>query len=141
MNGFIAAAIGGVMIGLASVALMGFLGRIAGVSVVVGSLLPPSPAVDRGWRIAFVAGLILGPALLGLATGRTGIGTPIAGMPVLVLAGLLVGVGTTLGNGCTSGHGVCGMARLSLRSIMATATFVVVAMITVFVVNHAFKGV
>lgn len=128
--------LGGVMIGIAVVSLMALLGRIAGVSGIVGSLMPGEPVADRGWRVAFVAGLVLGPVVVALVTGAQGIGPTVASVPVLALAGLLVGVGTTIGAGCTSGHGVCGMSRLSPRSIAATAAFVAAAMITVFVVRH-----
>jgi hypothetical protein len=127
---------GGVLIGCAAVLLMASLGRIAGVSGIVGSLLPPAPAEDRGWRLAFVAGLVGGPLLLLLATGQSGIGAPAVGPAALALAGLLVGAGTALGSGCTSGHGVCGTARLSPRSIAATATFMATAIATTFVARH-----
>lgn len=128
--------LGGVMIGVAVVALMALLGRIAGISGIVASLLPGEAVADRGWRVAFIAGLVLGPVIVGLATGAQAIGPTIASLPVLALAGLLVGIGTTVGAGCTSGHGVCGMSRLSPRSMAATATFVATAMITVFIVRH-----
>ncbi|MBM3510448.1 MAG: YeeE/YedE family protein [Alphaproteobacteria bacterium] len=140
MDAYYLAAIGGALIGIAAVMTMGLTGRIAGISGIVGGLLPPTAGEDRGWRLAFIVGLIGGPVLVAIATGNSGIGVPAAGVPVLVLAGLCVGIGTTLGNGCTSGHGVCGMARLSRRSIVATATFTVVAIATVFVVRHLLAG-
>lgn len=140
MDALFAAAIGGAMIGLAAVMTMGLTGRIAGISGIVGGLLPPAPAADRGWRAAFIVGLIVGPMVVGFATGTSGIGAPVASIPILVLAGLCVGIGTTLGNGCTSGHGVCGMARFSRRSIVATATFTLVAIATVYVVRHVMAG-
>jgi hypothetical protein len=136
MDAWLWGLVGGALIGVAAVLLMGSLGRIAGISGIVGSLLPPSPAADRGWRMAFVAGLLGGPVLLAALTGQSGIGAPAVGPAALVLAGLLVGVGTTLGSGCTSGHGVCGIARLSPRSIAATATFMATAIATTFVVRH-----
>lgn len=136
MEGVIGPLLGGAMIGLAAVLLMGLLGRIAGISGIVGGLLPPGPAGERGWRLAFLLGLVAGPLLVGLVLGRTGIGPPLASLPVLLAAGLLVGFGTVLGNGCTSGHGVCGLARLSPRSLAATLTFMASAVATVFVVRH-----
>ena len=140
MEPYIPAAIGGALIGIAAVTTMALTGRIAGVSGIAGGLLPPAPAADRSWRAAFVVGLILGPMVVGFASDNSAIGAPLASIPILVLAGLCVGVGTTLGNGCTSGHGVCGMARLSKRSIVATATFTAVAIAAVFVVRHVLAG-
>lgn len=127
---------GGVLIGAAAVLLMALLGRIAGVSGIVGGLLPPRPAADFGWRLAFVIGLVAGPLFYTMLSGRPGVGLPVADLPVLVLAGLLVGAGTTVGSGCTSGHGVCGLARLSPRSLVATLTFMATAGVTVFLVRH-----
>ena len=127
---------GGALIGAAAVLLMALLGRIAGVSGIVGGLLPPRPAADLGWRLAFVLGLIAGPLLYTAVSGRPGVGAPVADLPLLVVAGLLVGAGTTLGSGCTSGHGVCGLARLSPRSLVATATFMATAVATLFLVRH-----
>ena len=127
---------GGIFIGLAAVLLMALSGRIAGISGIVGGLLPPGFADDPAWRIAFVAGLIGGPLAVGALTGTTGIGAPIMPLGAMALAGVLVGVGTALGSGCTSGHGVCGTARLSPRSIAATVTFMAVAVIVVFLVRH-----
>jgi uncharacterized membrane protein YedE/YeeE len=140
MEAYFPAAVGGALIGIAAVMTMGLTGRIAGISGIVGGLLPPAPAEYRGWRLAFIVGLIAGPILVGAVGAHSGIGAPAASVPVLVLAGLCVGIGTTLGNGCTSGHGVCGMARLSRRSIVATATFTAVAIATVFVVRRVLVG-
>ena len=136
MHPYLLAAIGGALIGASAVLLMAFSGRIAGVSGIVGGLLPPKPAEDRTWRIAFILGLLLAPTLLAILTGDNRIGAPTVGPVMLVAAGLLVGVGTALGSGCTSGHGICGISRLSPRSAAATATFVATAMITVFIVRH-----
>jgi uncharacterized protein len=136
MHPYILGLIGGGLIGVSAVLLMALTGRIAGVSGIVGGLLPPKPADDRTWRIAFVLGLLLAPTLLTIFTGDNRIGVPTAGPLVLIAAGLLVGVGTAIGNGCTSGHGICGISRLSMRSVAATATFVATAMLTVFVVRH-----
>jgi len=136
MHPYLIALIGGGLIGISAVLLMALTGRIAGVSGIVGGLLPPKPAEDRTWRIAFILGLLLAPTLLAIFTGDNRIGAPTAGPLVLIAAGLLVGVGTAIGSGCTSGHGICGISRLSMRSVAATATFVGTAMITVFIVRH-----
>lgn len=136
MHPYVAAAIGGVLIGLSAVLLMALSGRIAGISGIVGGLLPPKAAPDRTWRLAFIAGLVAAPALLRALTGDNHIGAPIVATGTLVVAGLLVGVGTTLGGGCTSGHGICGFARLSPRSAVAVAVFMAAAIATVFVTHH-----
>ncbi|MGR4067303.1 YeeE/YedE family protein [Halomonas sp. LR3S48] len=136
---------GGVLIGLSAVWLMATLGRIAGISGIVGSLVTTLPKGDSAWRVAFVLGLVSGPLLLILLGGGLGnvagapgevVGEPAGGVGLMLVAGLLVGVGTGLGSGCTSGHGVCGLARLSPRSMVATATFLVCAIVTVYVVRH-----
>lgn len=131
----LSAAIGGALIGLASVLLMLLTGRIAGISGIFGGLLNPRFG-EIGWRIAFIAGLILAPLIAGLI----GYGMHAPQMPaswtVIVAAGLLVGFGTRLAGGCTSGHGICGMARLSARSIAATVIFMIVAITTVAVTRH-----
>jgi uncharacterized protein len=135
----ISAAIGGGLIGLSAVLLMMLTGRIAGISGIFGGLLDFGRN-DKGWRVAFIAGLILAP----LIAGWTGYGMPSPQMPaswtVIIGAGLLVGFGTRLGDGCTSGHGICGVARLSGRSITATAIFMLVAIATVAVSRHVFGG-
>jgi len=136
MHPYVLATIGGVLIGTSAVLLMAFSGRIAGISGIVGGLLPPKPADDWAWRAAFLVGLVLAPLSLALLTGNDRIGAPTVGPVVLVAAGLLVGTGTTLGGGCTSGHGICGISRLSSRSIAAVVTFMAVAMLTVFVARH-----
>jgi uncharacterized membrane protein YedE/YeeE len=136
MHPYIAAAVGGVLIGLSAVLLMALSGRIAGISGIVGGLLPPKPASDRSWRLAFVTGLVAAPALLRALTGDNHIGAPVVGIGTLIAAGLLVGAGTALGGGCTSGHGICGFARLSPRSAIAVAVFMATAIITVFVTHH-----
>ena len=136
MHPYIMAAIGGVLIGLSAVLLVAFSGRIAGVSGIVGGLLPPKPATDRSWRLSFVLGLVLAPLILRMATGASGIGAPAVDYPLLLAAGALVGAGTAFGGGCTSGHGICGMARLSPRSAVAVAVFMAAAIVTVFVTRH-----
>ena len=136
MHPYIVALIGGGLIGASAVMLMALTGRIAGISGIVGGLLPPKPADDRTWRIAFILGLVLAPTALTLLTGDNRIGVPTIGPVLLVASGLIVGVGAALGSGCTSGHGICGVSRLSTRSIAAVVTFVATAMVTVFVVRH-----
>jgi uncharacterized protein len=135
----ISAAIGGALIGLSAVLLMLSTGQIAGISGIFSGLLNVR-GEDRGWRIAFLAGLILAPIIAGLI----GYGMPQPKLPsswvVIVVAGLLVGFGTRLGGGCTSGHGICGIARLSPRSIAATVVFMVMAIITVAVTRHVLGG-
>jgi len=146
--------IGGILIGLSATWLMATLGRIAGISGILGTLITQRPRGDSAWRLAFLLGLISGPVVLLLvggggagnvvadSGGMTGevIGAPAGGVPLMLAAGLLVGLGTGLGSGCTSGHGVCGLARLSPRSLAATVTFLVAAIVTVFVVRHMIGG-
>jgi uncharacterized membrane protein YedE/YeeE len=136
MDTYLLAFIGGCLIGISAVMLMAFTGRIAGISGIVAGLLPPDPAKDRTWRIAFILGLLLAPTLLFLTTGNNRIGAPTVGPVLLIAAGLLVGLGTALSSGCTSGHGICGVSRLSPRSITAVVVFVVAAMVTVFIARH-----
>src|SRR5262245_35304667 len=126
----IASVIGGALIGLAAVLLMALRGRIAGISGIASRLLPPYQDREFAGRLAFVAGLIAAPLLVRLAPGRLPSLSIQAGLPVLVIAGLLVGFGSVWGNGCTSGHGVCGLSRLSLRSLITTATFMATAILT-----------
>ncbi|MBS9402938.1 YeeE/YedE family protein [Halomonas sp. TRM85114] len=141
--------IGGVLIGLSATWLMATLGRIAGISGILGQLFTVRPQGDSAWRLAFLAGLVSGPLVLMLAGGGLGnvvgapgkvIGEPAGGVALMLVAGLLVGLGTSLGSGCTSGHGVCGLARLSPRSLVATITFLVAAIVTVYVVRHMIGG-
>jgi uncharacterized membrane protein YedE/YeeE len=135
----LSAAIGGALIGLASAMLMVFAGRIAGISGILGATLGLGTG-DRTWRIAFIAGLILAP----VATMLVGYPVPMPQMPaswiVVVVAGLLVGFGARLGGGCTSGHGICGIARLSKRSIVATLVFMGAAVIVVALMRHVIGG-
>lgn len=131
------ALLGGVLIGLAAAALLFFNGRIAGISGIVNGLAGQG-AGERGWRIAFLLGLAGAGVLVMKLTGQVYVSP--ATTPVLVLAGLLVGFGTRLGNGCTSGHGVCGLARLSLRSLVAVLVFMAAAVFTVFVTRHLAGG-
>ncbi len=125
---------GGLIIGIAAAMFIMLNGRIAGISGVLGGLLTPARG-DVSWRVAFVAGLVGAPLLYALAAElpRPQID---AGYGALIVAGLLVGVGTRYGSGCTSGHGVCGISRLSPRSLAATATFMAAGFFTVFVLRH-----
>ena len=134
------AAVGGVLIGLAAVLLMITTGRVAGVSGFVSRLLPPYEDRQFAVRIAFVAGLAAGPLLYQLVTGMPMAVSVSSNVPLLVCAGLLVGFGAVLGGGCTSGHGVCGTARLSPRSLVATGVFMATALLTVFVVRQVLGG-
>ncbi len=137
----LASLFGGILIGLAAVALMLLNGRIAGISGITAGLLSLSgPIKDRGWRIAFVVGLVAGPLLVAFLSGRSPDIRQVVSTPVAVLAGLLVGYGTVLGNGCTSGHGVCGIARLSPRSIVATVVFMVAGIAATYVMRHLIGG-
>jgi uncharacterized membrane protein YedE/YeeE len=140
----ISALLGGALIGLAAALLMLLLGRIAGISGIVAGCLDGDWAGkgwrDKGWRIAFIIGLIA-PPLIGSAAGFS---VPAPQMPsswiLIAASGLLVGFGTRLGGGCTSGHGVCGIARLSPRSIAATVIFMVSAVIVVAIMRHGIGG-
>ncbi len=132
--------LGGALIGLAASALMLLTGRIAGISGIFGGLIAPG-ANDRNWRLAFIAGLIAAPLIAAFATSAP---LPMPAMPisliVVAIAGLLVGFGSRMGGGCTSGHGVCGIARLSARSIVATVIFMATAIATVALARHVIGG-
>ena len=132
----VSALVGGGMIGLAALALMASKGRVMGISGILGSLIRPDATDSNGWRLAFVAGAMLAPLTLGLFHIDIEI-MPVASGWVLPLAGLLVGFGAALGSGCTSGHGICGLALLSPRSLVAVITFMLTAVITVYLVRHA----
>ena len=126
---------GGILIGLAATVLIACNGRIAGISGIVGSLLARRAEGETAWRLAFVLGLILAPVFYRIVATLP-VSHIEAGWTELIVAGLLVGYGSRLGSGCTSGHGVCGLSRLSPRSLAATATFMVAGFITVFLVRH-----
>lgn len=127
---------GGALIGLASVLLMATAGRIMGATGILGGLMRPANMADFSWRAALLVGMVLGPSVLFLTSGQMpAVDVPVT-TPMLVIGGVLVGLGVTYGGGCTSGHGVCGMARLSPRSIVATLTFMVATFVTVFVLRH-----
>jgi uncharacterized membrane protein YedE/YeeE len=135
----VSALLGGLLIGLAAALLMLLNGRISGISGILGDLLAPG-ANYRDWRIAFLSGLVAAPLLYALAGALTGrFAQPIPDMPgwtPVIVGGLLVGFGVRMAGGCTSGHGVCGMARLSQRSIVSTAIFMATAAAVVFAVRH-----
>jgi len=132
----VASLAGGALIGLSAVLLMWATGRIAGVSGIAARLFPPYEDKEFAGRLAFVLGLVLAPVLVRLVTGSLPAQTIAAGAGVLVVAGFLVGFGSVWGSGCTSGHGVCGLSRLSVRSLVATATFMLTGMATVFLMRH-----
>ncbi len=125
---------GGVLIGLAAAMLVLLNGRVAGISGIVGGLFTPRRG-EIAWRIAFLAGLIAAPVAVAVF-GANPVPRIDAGFGMLVAAGLLVGIGTSYGSGCTSGHGVCGLSRLSQRSLVATAAFMLAGVATVFLVRH-----
>jgi uncharacterized membrane protein YedE/YeeE len=127
--------LGGVLIGIAAAMLVLLNGRIAGISGIVGGLLAPRRG-EIAWRLAFVGGMLLAPALMLLFFNKNPIPRIDVGFGTLAVAGLLVGIGTSYGSGCTSGHGVCGLSRLSPRSLAATASFMLMGFATVFVVRH-----
>tara|TARA_R110000868_G_scaffold156239_1_gene382899 strand:- start:1379 stop:1798 length:420 start_codon:yes stop_codon:yes gene_type:complete len=139
MNAFdpLAALAGGALIGLGAALLALFNGRVAGISGILGGLLDGERA-NLAWRAAFIAGLV-GAGFLGMKLVSPDVMIA-ADWPILIIGGLLVGIGTRLGSGCTSGHGVCGMARGSIRSIAATAVYISVAVATVFVTRHLIGG-
>lgn len=132
------ALIGGIIIGLAVTVLLLFNGRIAGISGIVGGLFSFKQG-DQSWRVIFIVGLLVAPLLYSLFTTLPV--SQIESSPTeLIIAGLLVGVGTRYASGCTSGHGVCGLSRLSPRSIVATATFMLAGFVTVFMIRHILNG-
>ena len=131
---------GGLLIGLSAALLIALLGRVAGISGITGTLLqmPTWSAVKQwGWRLAFIAGLIAAPLVWQWFAPLPAMEIPSDPL-VIIVAGLLVGFGTRMGSGCTSGHGVCGLSRLSMRSLAATLTFIATGAITVFVMRHVF---
>jgi uncharacterized protein len=129
---------GGLLIGLAAVLLMASWGRIAGMTAIVGGLLPPFDK-DWAWKAAFLAGAIGLPLVVKLAGGVIEYSVPVS-TTTLIIGGLITGIGVTFGSGCTSGHGICGIARFSRRSIAATATFMAFAFLTVFILRHVVGG-
>lgn len=134
MNTWLVPLLGGVLIGLSATLLLLLNGRIAGISGIVNGMFRRQAGSEWTWRVAFLVGL-MGAGGLAIKLLQLETPSPVA-MPILVVAGLLVGFGTSLGNGCTSGHGVCGLGRFSKRSLAAVVTFMIVAMITVWIVRH-----
>jgi uncharacterized membrane protein YedE/YeeE len=131
--------LGGTLIGLSAVLLLVLHGRIAGITGVLSGLLPPV-ARDTDWRIAFLGGMIAAPLVYILAFGAApALASPVS-EPALVIGGVIVGAGVSLGSGCTSGHGVCGLARFSSRSLVAVLCFMSTAAITVFISRHVLGG-
>ena len=140
----LASAFGGALIGLSAVLLMALNGRIAGVSGIGSSVLPPWTERldnnDLAWRFAFIIGIMMAPLLVQTVSGEAIQQTVSSNISLMVIAGLITGVGSVYGGGCTSGHGVCGMSRLSMRSIIATCTFMATAFMTVFITRHMVGG-
>ncbi|MEW6631205.1 MAG: YeeE/YedE thiosulfate transporter family protein [Pseudomonadota bacterium] len=130
--------LGGALIGLAAVLLMALHGRIAGMTGILTGVIPPVSS-DWPWRAAFIAGAIAAPLLLLLAGKEIPFSVPVS-TAALVVGGFLVGIGVHFGGGCPSGHGICGIARLSPRSVVAVATFMATAFATVFIIRHVIGG-
>jgi uncharacterized membrane protein YedE/YeeE len=133
------AVVGGLLIGSSAAALWILNGRVAGISGVVGDLLPPNRG-DSGWRLSFLAGLLVGGLVLGRALPGAFAWGPPGSLPLLAGAGLLVGFGSRLGGGCTSGHGLCGVSRLSRRSLLATGVFMSLGVASVTLARHVIGG-
>ena len=131
-----ASLVGGVMIGVAALLLMLLHGRVMGISGILGGIVRPAARDDVPWRLLFVAGALLGPLAMIYLVGRPVEVVPVASGLVLPVAGFLVGLGTAIGSGCTSGHGICGLARLSMRSAAAVGMFMITAVVTVYIVRH-----
>ena len=129
---------GGILIGLGAVILMALNGRIAGMTAMLGGVLEPLHS-DNRWRLAFLAGAVGAPLLATLLGAEFSFASPTTGV-LLAIGGVIVGIGVTFGSGCTSGHGVCGLARLSPRSFVATATFMATTFATVTLIRHGFGG-
>ena len=131
---------GGILIGVSAVLLMFLHGRIFGATGILSGALFPTSSDDWVWRAALLLGMVSGPGLYLLLTGDfPKVEVPVT-LPMLLVGGFIVGIGVTLGSGCTSGHGVCGMARLSLRSVVATCTFMLTTFVTVYVIRHMIGG-
>lgn len=136
----VASLVGGLMIGAAAVLLLALQGQIAGVSGIAVRSLPPYRDGAVPGRLGFVAGLVLAPLVTMLVTGHAVTQTVSANLPLMAAAGLLAGFGAVWGSGCTSGHGVCGLSRLSPRSLVATLTFMATGFVTVYLLRHVFGG-
>ena len=136
----VASLIGGILIGVAAVMLMAINGRVAGISGILGRLLPPYRDADASGAAAFLLGLVAAPLIYAAVAGAPFAQMVSSDLGLMAIAGLLVGFGAALGGGCTSGHGVCGLARLSPRSLVATLVFMATGFATVFVVRHVIGG-
>jgi uncharacterized membrane protein YedE/YeeE len=134
---FIAPLLGGLTLGVAAIWLLLSLGRVAGISGILWGVMQ---GPDRGWRVFFIIGLLVGGLIIHAVLGIAVPGQSSTPLLLVALSGLLVGLGTRIGGGCTSGHGVCGIGRLSVRSIVATATFMSTGVLTVFVIRHLIGG-
>lgn len=129
--------IGGGLIGFAALMMMAMNGRVMGISgILAGLLKKPSSQSDLNWRLAFILGTIIGPLILIYVTGQSIEIRPVSSGITLMIAGFIVGLGTAIGSGCTSGHGICGLARLSVRSFAAVMTFMATAIMTVAIIRH-----
>lgn len=136
----VSALIGGAMIGLAAALYLILNGRIAGISGIVGGVIAPGGGREKIEKLAFVIGLIIGPLLV-ISLGNVPVVSVVdASWPVIVIGGFLVGFGTRMGSGCTSGHGICGLSRLSLRSLVATVAFMAAGFATVYLMRHVIGG-
>ena len=131
---------GGILIGIASVLLMANFGRVMGATGILAGFLMPTNRDDWAWRASLLAGMVSAPALYWLISGQSIVVQVPVSTIAMIIGGLIVGVGVTFGGGCTSGHGVCGIARLSPRSIVATVVFMIAAVATVYVTRHVIGG-
>ena len=131
---------GGILIGIASVLLMANFGRVMGATGILAGFLMPTNRDDWAWRASLLAGMVSAPALYWLVSGQSVVVQVPVSTIAMIIGGFIVGVGVTFGGGCTSGHGVCGIARLSPRSIVATVVFVIAAVATVYVTRHVIGG-
>ena len=131
---------GGILIGIASVLLMANFGRVMGATGILAGFLMPSGRADWGWRASLMAGMVSAPALYWLFSGQAVVVQVPVSTTAMIIGGLIVGVGVTFGGGCTSGHGVCGIARVSPRSITATIVFMIAAVVTVYITRHVIGG-
>lgn len=129
---------GGLLIGLSAVTLMFFWGRIAGMTAIIGGILPPLDR-DWAWKATFLAGAVIAPALAVFFGASVDYEVPVS-LTALIVGGIVTGIGVTFGSGCTSGHGICGIARFSKRSIVATITFMLFAFATTFLIRHVIGG-
>lgn len=136
----VSASIGGALIGISTVMLMALRGNVLGATGILAGFMNPLSSSDWAWRAAILLGMVSGPVAYMLVTGAMpAIEVPVT-KPMMVLGGILVGIGVTYGSGCTSGHGVCGLARFSRRSIVATVTFMTTTALTVYIVRHVVGG-